>query len=107
MSFPKGEFVSGKANSAKAESFLSNESSIRLRKNNMWRQKGMHYIFLLTHTLITHCLKSYLQSADSFDPPIKIKYYETTKVPHSDSFNIFSHLDSQIGYVLLCCLSQY
>lgn len=50
MSFPEGEFVSGRANSAKAESFFSNGSGIRLRKNNMWRQKGMQYVFLLTLT---------------------------------------------------------
>lgn len=61
MPFPKGEFVRGRANLAKAESFFSKESGIRLRNNNMWRQKSMQYVFLLTHTLITHCLKSYLQ----------------------------------------------
>lgn len=46
MPFPKGEFVRGRANSAKAESFFfSNESGIRLRKNNMWIQKSMQYVF--------------------------------------------------------------
>lgn len=55
MWFPKGEFVNGRANSAKAESLLSNKSGIKLRKNNMWRQKGMQYVFLLTHIIIAHC----------------------------------------------------
>lgn len=98
MCFPESEFVNGKANSVNADSLLSNESGIRLRKNNMWRQNGMQYIFLLTYT--THCPKSCLYSAVSLDPPVKIKYCETTKVPHSDSFNIFSNLNSQTGNFL-------